>query len=64
MTGDHLAHARGVKAAKLVLACVDHGVDAEHLEHLDNEGRDALCGLARTRPASSDTWRVVIEALR
>lgn len=63
MTTDAERHAREAKARALIAACEAHEVTCAALALLDPEGRRALEGLAEVRPASKQTWMMVVYGL-
>lgn len=59
-----MAQARIRKAAKLLVECIGEGINAGTAGRLDQEGRDALAGLAGVNPPSEETWRLVVDGLQ
>jgi transposase-like protein len=59
-----IAQARARKARRLAQACRDYGITADQALLLDEQGREALAGLADVRTPSDETWGLVVERLR
>lgn len=59
----HEGYARGVKATRLVLTVRSAGHTAEDVACWDDDRRAAVCVEANVRPASPETWAVVLGML-
>jgi hypothetical protein len=61
---ERIERARAVKATRIADECQAHRIDAATAERLDQQGRDAIAGLARQRTPSETTWAEVVHRLR